>query len=91
MTNEKRSFENLTDGEKSALRMLDEAEGVTSTGPCDLARTLTADRRLKASDPISMDFTHLLLEGWIVIRHHNHFDKIYRYGVCDEYQQLQPA
>lgn len=88
---DKRSFEQLSDVEKDALRKLYEAKGVTSTGPCDLARSITGNRKLQASDPRSTVFTDLIREKWIVIRHEDHREKICRYGVADDYLALQLA
>lgn len=91
MHNEKRPYKKLTEDEKAALRQLHDAEGVTSSGPCDLARSLTGDHRIKPSDPQSLTYVGLIREGWIVIRHADHSKNICRYGVSDDYLALQPA
>jgi hypothetical protein len=88
---EKRNFNELSDGEKAALRQLHEAHGVTSSGPCDLARHMTGNRKLKPSDDEAQVYIHLLRENWIVVRHRDHRETIVRYGVSDEYLELQPA
>lgn len=87
----KRSFEELTDDEKAALQKLHEVHGVTSSGPCDLARSMTGNRKLKPTEDAARIYIQLVRENWIVVRHRDHRETIVRYGVSDEYLELQPA
>ncbi len=83
----KRDFNDLIPEEKEALEKLHRASGVTSTGPCDLARRITGERTLQPSDETSRLYNLLVREGWIVVRHR--MGEAVRYGVADDYLELQ--
>lgn len=82
-----RSFDQLTDNEKEALRMLHQARGITSSGSCDLARSLTGNPKLKATDDVARMYNKLVREHWIVVRDRSGLTNVH-YGVSDEYRQL---
>jgi hypothetical protein len=100
--NNKRTFKQLSSAEQEALHKLASAERALADGErtrmsltfdstCALARKLTDDSTLKASDEEAQVYTQLRLEGWIVVRHYDQNAKMSRFGVSDDYPQLQPA
>lgn len=92
---DKRSFDKLSDVEKDAMRKLYEAEramvSLTFDSTCALARKLSGDSTLRATDEGAQVYTQLRIEGWIVVRHHDQSARMLRFGVSDDYKQLQLA
>lgn len=93
MMNTKRSFDQLSDVEKDALRKVDEASRAlipkTFNGTCALARELTNNRSLQPRDDDAQVYTQLRNEGWIVVRHYDQSAKMMSFRVCDDYLELQ--
>lgn len=90
MTTTRRNFDQLTNDEKEALQTLHQARGITSSGSCGLARTLTGNSKLKMTDDVTRMYNKLVREHWIVAHRTDSVTNVH-YTVSEEYLQLQPA
>lgn len=94
MTTARRSFDQLTDADKEAMKTLHEAgnagKRITSYSIPDLVRKLTGDDTLRGCDEQVKVYERLRTEKWIVVRNYDHAANTFYFGVSDRYlQELQ--